>query len=129
MLNVHAFHLFFCFFFDGNSLGTLREYEYRYPDRRQPNRRVLERVHRNLRETVTVVAHATHQPALVIFLLQQDDFLREQHGVQCMRMSCIRFIYNQYKGCTSGQTSPSTVFSISVIQSMYAFRFLCCGKD
>jgi hypothetical protein len=39
-------------------LSALRKYQHRYPDRRQPYRRVFETVHRNLRETDTVMAHA-----------------------------------------------------------------------
>jgi hypothetical protein len=47
-----------CFFCYGNSLPALREYEFRYPDQRLPYRRVLERVHHNVRETVAVMTHA-----------------------------------------------------------------------
>jgi hypothetical protein len=45
-------------FSDGNSLAALREYQRRYLDRTQPYRRVFETVHRNLRGTGTVMAHA-----------------------------------------------------------------------
>jgi hypothetical protein len=45
-------------FCDGNSLAVVREYQNRYPDRKQPYRRVLERVHRNLTETGTLKTHA-----------------------------------------------------------------------
>jgi hypothetical protein len=45
-------------FCDGNSLAALREYQRRYPDRRQPYRRAFETAHRNLRETDTVMPHA-----------------------------------------------------------------------
>jgi hypothetical protein len=43
---------------DANSLAALRECQRRHPDRRQPYRRVLERVHHNMRETVTPMIHA-----------------------------------------------------------------------
>jgi hypothetical protein len=90
-------------FCDGNSLAAFRDYEYR----RLPYRRVLERVRCNMRETVTLMTYApagrgrpmcgfrrilwtpdtvTRQPTLFKFLLQQDDFLRDQHGVLCVRM-------------------------------------------
>jgi hypothetical protein len=44
----------------------------------------------------------THQPALVIFLLQQDDFLRVRYGVLRVVISHMIFMYNQYKGCSQG---------------------------
>jgi hypothetical protein len=37
----------------------------------------------------------THQRALSRFLLQQDDFLRVQYDVLCVRMSCILFMNKQ----------------------------------
>jgi hypothetical protein len=45
-------------FCDGNSLAAPREYQRRYPDRREPYRHVFETVHRNLTETGTAMAHA-----------------------------------------------------------------------
>jgi hypothetical protein len=59
-------------------------------------------------ENVSDIVHVNHHPALVTFLLQQDT---EQHGVLCVRISCICFTYNQCEGCSRGQTSPSRVFS------------------
>jgi hypothetical protein len=51
-------HFVLFFFCDGNPLPALREYEFRYPDQRLPDRRVLERVHHNVRETVALMTHA-----------------------------------------------------------------------
>lgn len=41
----------------------------------------------------------THQPALVRFLLQQN-FLRVQNGMICVRNSCDLSMYSQYNGCS-----------------------------
>jgi hypothetical protein len=38
-------------FCDGNAAAAAREYQLRHPDRRHPERRVFEAVHRRLRET------------------------------------------------------------------------------
>jgi hypothetical protein len=38
-------------FCDGNAAAAAREYQLKYPDRRHPERRVFEAVHRRLRET------------------------------------------------------------------------------
>jgi hypothetical protein len=46
----------------------------------------------------------THQPALITFLLQQDDFHRVQYGV--LYVSVVSFFTcNQYKGCSQGTNS------------------------
>jgi hypothetical protein len=51
----YAFRECFC---DGNSLAASREYQHLCPYWRLPYRRVLERVHRNLKETGTFMMHA-----------------------------------------------------------------------
>jgi hypothetical protein len=69
----------------------------------------IERVNHNLRETGIFMTHAlagcgrrnvrdedvlytiTQQPADITYLLQQNGFLREQHGLLCVRISCILF--------------------------------------
>jgi hypothetical protein len=43
-------------FCDGNSLTALREYQCRYPDQRH-YQHIFETVHRNLRETGTLMLH------------------------------------------------------------------------
>jgi hypothetical protein len=45
-------------FSDGYFLAALKEYQYRYWDRRQPYRRVFETVSPNLRETGTLLPQA-----------------------------------------------------------------------
>jgi hypothetical protein len=64
-----------------------------------------------MRRTCWVSYRVTNQPTLVTFILQQDVFLREQHGVLCVRMGCIRFMYNQCKGCSRERTSFSLQLS------------------
>jgi hypothetical protein len=44
-------------FCNGNSQVALRQYQHQYLDWRLPYRRVLERVHPNLRETGTLMTH------------------------------------------------------------------------
>jgi hypothetical protein len=64
------------------------------------------KVHRSLVETGTLMPHAragrgrrnvrdqgdvldsAHQPAVATLLIQQEDFLTEQHGILCVRVSC-----------------------------------------
>jgi hypothetical protein len=53
------------------------------------------------------IVHGNHQPALATCLLQQDDFVLEQHDILCVRMSCIRSMYSQCNFCSRGQTSLS----------------------
>jgi hypothetical protein len=60
----------------------------------------------------------THQPALVTFILQQDDFLKVQYGVLDVRISRILFMYNQYKGC-----SQRTIISV------YGVLDVCYTRD
>jgi hypothetical protein len=58
------------------------------------------------------VGYRTHQSALVTFPLQED--FSEQRGILCARH--IRFISNQGKGCSSGQTCPCTVSTTGATQ-------------
>jgi hypothetical protein len=53
----------------------------------------------------------THQPALVAFPSQKDDSQRAA-WLLCVRISLIRSIYKQCRGCGRGRTTPSTVFSM-----------------
>jgi hypothetical protein len=69
-----------------------------------------------MRGNVLDIVHGNHQPALVTFLLQQDDFFLEQHDILCVRMSCIRSMYSQCKFCSRGQTSLSWVLSMIATQ-------------
>jgi hypothetical protein len=63
----------------------------------------------------------THHPALVTFLLQQDDFLILRYGVLHVRISCIIFMYNQYKG------SNFSVYSSFELWTSLSFSVVCCG--
>jgi hypothetical protein len=106
-------------FYDGKSVAALREHQHQYPDRSLPYRRVLEAVHRNVGETVTLRTHAlagrrgrsmlddedmsdvVHGNTSTTFLLQQDDFL-----TLCVRISLFHLRPNQGLH-NRGQTSPS----------------------
>jgi hypothetical protein len=72
----------------------------------------------------------TDQPALITFLLQQDDFLRIQYGVLRVRISFIFFMYNQYKGCSQG-TNISVYNShdgcYTGLWTPLNFCAVCCG--
>jgi hypothetical protein len=51
-----------------------------------------------MRRMCWILYTITYHPALITFLLQQEDFLREQYGVLYVRISCILLLmYNQYK--------------------------------
>jgi hypothetical protein len=88
-------------------LSAFREYQCRYPVRRQPYRLVLERVRLNLREKGTLMTYALAGRGrcnvlcgeAVFYIVHDntsastshissatDDFLREQHGVLCVRI-------------------------------------------
>jgi hypothetical protein len=66
-------------FCDGNSFAALRAYQHRYLDRRQTFRRVLERVHCNLRETGTLMVHS-HAGCGMSNVWDQDDVLYIVHA-------------------------------------------------
>jgi hypothetical protein len=85
---------------------------------------------RNVRdeEDVLDVVHDNPSASTRHVLLHQDDFLREQLGVLCVRISCIRFIYNQCDSWSRRQTSPSTVCSMVLCKIVYTPQFLFCGK-
>jgi hypothetical protein len=70
---------FLCGFLDVNALAAFREYQHQYPDRRQPYRRVLERVHCNLRETGAVMIHS-HAGRGMSNVWDQDDVLYTVHA-------------------------------------------------
>jgi hypothetical protein len=94
---------------------------------------VLERLHRNLREAGTLMTHArggrgrqSVRDEEGVFDIVHDNpsnstrhissatarYLRKQHGVLRVSVSCICFIWSQCKGCSRGQTSPSTFVSM-----------------
>jgi hypothetical protein len=95
-------------------------------------RRVPERTRCDPTETATLMMHwlqcmVTHQPALAHFLFNRTNLLQSS-AEYCVRISCNRFRYNQCKGCSRGQTSLSTVFSISAAHIVCACQCLCRGE-
>jgi hypothetical protein len=67
----------------------------------------------------------THQPALVTFHLQQDDFLKERHGVLCMRMSRNSFLYITSASVAAGDKHLRLQFSRWVLRKiLYTHKFL-----
>jgi hypothetical protein len=58
----------------------------------------------------------THQAALIAFLLQEDNFIRDKHGVLCVRISCNRFMHNQGKGCGRGQILSTVISVLSAVR-------------
>jgi hypothetical protein len=126
---------------DGNTLAALREHQRRYPDRRLHYRRVLERVH-NMRETRALMMHAL-AGRLRLTAWDEEDMLNIVHDNPSIstrhissatgRLSqreawrCIRFMY-KCKGCSKGQTSPSTAFSISATQECTPLNFCAVAR-
>jgi hypothetical protein len=89
----------------------------------QPNRCVFAMAHHSLRETGTFMSpvhidcdrHEAHNeevltgaldmdPSTSIHQVTYETTLRVQICVQCLRGSCILFMYNLYKGYTQGTT-------------------------
>jgi hypothetical protein len=68
-----------------------------------------------------------HQPILVRFLLQQN-FLRGQNGMLCVRNSCILSMYSQYTAAAKGQTFSSHVLPMGATQGRgHPSIPVCCG--
>lgn len=136
----HAGIYFVYDFFDGNSLAVFREYQPQYLDQTQLCWLVFEMMHHNLRETGILMAHAhagrgrhtaclilytiTNQQAPITFILQQDSFLRQQHGTLSVTISCIPFTYKQCKGCSQGIVSQCVLHKI-MDTLQFLFLFYC----
>jgi hypothetical protein len=54
-----------------------------------------------IRRMCWISCTVTHQPALVTFLLQQDDFRRDQHGVLWVRIIYISLMHNRWQQGTN----------------------------
>jgi hypothetical protein len=136
---------------DGNYRAALREYQHLYSDRWQPYRRVLLRVHLNLRETGTAMTHALAGRGRGSVWNQENvpdtahgnpstgirhsssatARLSLQHCLLCVRMRCIPFVQSQCKGsgrahisvyCFRWELRKTTRVHPSVSQ------FLCRGE-
>jgi hypothetical protein len=79
-------------------------------------------------DVLDTIHDGSYQPALITFLLQQDSFLREQHGILCVRVSCVSCATSARDA--AGDEHLHLWFSHWVLcKIVYTLQCLCYGEE